>query len=116
MENDRRDDKLMAIQAKPLDKLNAVAKMFKNLSDPTRLSILYHLSQGTKNVRALEILLGMSQSSISHQLAILREENLVRSEKRGRRVFYDLDDDHVLELLEVGLAHVSHREEEKVDD
>jgi len=50
----------------------------------------------------------MSQSAISHQLRLLRSLRLVRRAKRGRMVYYALDDDHILGLFTSGMEHVTH--------
>ena len=58
-------------------------------------------------LRDLVTLLEKSQPAISHQLRILRSLRLVRAHRRGRRVFYALDDDHVRVLFEQGLEHLA---------
>jgi ArsR family transcriptional regulator len=50
----------------------------------------------------------MSQSAVSHQLRSLRELHLVRYRKSGRHVYYRLDDEHISELYQLGLEHVTH--------
>ncbi len=88
--------------------LQKLADLFKTLSDPTRVKILFALSTGELCVCDLAALLQMSQSAISHQLRLLRAARIVRYRKQGKNVFYSLDDDHVVHLFEQGLAHVSH--------
>jgi DNA-binding transcriptional ArsR family regulator len=51
----------------------------------------------------------MSKSSISHQLAKLRENGVVKCRKEGKEVYYSLDDSHVLELLNLTLTHIDHK-------
>ena len=53
----------------------------------------------------------MTKSAISHQLNILRKNNLVKYRKQGKEVYYTLDDDHVKEIFELTLAHIKHKEE-----
>ena len=50
--------------------------------------------------------LGMEQSTISHQLRILRANKLVRGRREGKQIWYSLDDDHVKKIIEMGLDHV----------
>jgi ArsR family transcriptional regulator len=52
--------------------------------------------------------LGMSQSAISHQLRVLRGARLVRYEMEGKNVVYALDDEHVEDILKIGVEHVRH--------
>ena len=89
--------------------IGSLSGIFKVMGDPTRLKILYALMLGTCNVSKLVELLGMSQSSISHQLILLKEEGLIRSKKEGRKVFYSLDDDHVETLFSMGHTHAMHK-------
>jgi DNA-binding transcriptional ArsR family regulator len=87
---------------------NRLAEIFKALSDPNRLRLISLLLDNEVCVHTLEATLGMSQSAISHQLRHLRQLELVRFRKEGRHVYYQLDDDHVRELLKQGLLHVKH--------
>ena len=53
--------------------------------------------------------LGMSKSSISHQLGTLRRSGIVKCRKEGKEVFYMLDDEHVKEVFEIGMEHIEHK-------
>ena len=97
------------------DLMDLLSSIFKVLGDPTRLKIIYLLSQSPLCVNDIVELIGMSQSSISHQLSLLKRKKLIKSEKDGRRNIYSLDDDHVLSLLYEGHNHASHRLDEKND-
>ena len=55
--------------------------------------------------------LNMTKSAVSHQLSTLRQMRVVKSRKEGRSVFYSLDDEHVSQVFEMGLAHVVHTKE-----
>ncbi|HVX20765.1 MAG TPA: metalloregulator ArsR/SmtB family transcription factor [Acidimicrobiales bacterium] len=76
------------------------------LSTPSRVLILGSLLDGARSVGDLTEALGMEQSAVSHQLRVLREHDLVRAEKAGRRRLYALYDEHVATLLHAGLHHV----------
>ncbi len=91
------------------EEIQALSNIFKALSDPTRLKIIYILSKSSLCVCDIADLLDMSQSAISHQLRILRDLKLVKYKRDGKLVIYSLDDDHVLKLFEQGLDHVRHR-------
>ncbi len=90
------------------EEIQALANIFKALSDPTRLKIISVLSKSSYCVCDIAELLDMSQSAISHQLRILRDLKLVKYRREGKLVIYSLDDDHVLRLYEQGLDHVRH--------
>ena len=86
-----------------------LSQIFSTLGDPTRLRLISALSGGELCVCDLSVVLGMSQSAVSHQLRLLRTLELVRFRKEGRIVYYVLDDEHIRELYDRGLAHVSHQ-------
>lgn len=87
-----------------------MAQIFKTLSDPARVRILYLLWQEDLCVHDMAAILEMSQSAVSHHLKILRLMRLVKTRKEGRAVFYSLDDQHVMNLFKECLDHVEHRE------
>lgn len=89
--------------------LNFLSQIFKSLADPTRLKIIYALSKQPLCVTDIAELLDMSQSSISHQLALLRNLQLIKVQKDGRKSIYSLDDDHVLTLFKQGYDHAEHK-------
>jgi DNA-binding transcriptional ArsR family regulator len=83
-----------------------MAELFRALSDPSRVRLLAVLVQGPLNVGALAEQIGLSESAVSHQLRGLRQMRIVRAHKRGRQVFYQLDDEHIFDLYRMGLDHV----------
>lgn len=87
---------------------NKLAEFFKLLGDTTRAKILWALDQNEMCVCDIANVLGMSKSSISHQLGTLRRSNIVKCRKQGKEVYYTLDDDHVKGLFELGLEHIKH--------
>ena len=92
------------------ENLENLAQLFKVLGDYTRIRIIYALSQSEMCVCDLAYVLEMSQSSISHQLRLLRQNQIVRKRREGKIIFYSLMDDHVNILFEQGFAHVRHKE------
>jgi ArsR family transcriptional regulator len=90
----------------PEGEVEQLARLFKVLGDPTRTRILRALRPGELCVCDISHLLDMSISSVSHQLRVLREHDLVRFRKEGKIVFYNLADPHVLALHETALEHV----------
>ncbi len=88
---------------------NKLAEFFKILGDTTRVKILYALDQNEMCVCDIANVLGMSKSSISHQLRTLRISGIVKCRKQGKEVFYMLDDEHVKRVFEIGAEHIEHR-------
>jgi DNA-binding transcriptional ArsR family regulator len=93
-----------------LDEQTAIrlADLFGALSDPSRVRIIAELTQGEKNVSAIAEAVGLSDSAVSHQLRGLRQMRLVRARKKGRQVFYSMDDEHIADLYARGLDHIQH--------
>lgn len=98
-------DALLAIEE--IEDLEGWAGRFALLSDPTRLRLLFALHRtGGLCVSDLAATVGMSDSSVSHALRLLRERGWVRPEREGRLVVYRLDDETVHELLHrIGAGH-----------
>ena len=88
-----------------------LAEFFKIVGDTTRAKILYALDQNEMCVCDIANVLGMSKSSISHQLATLRKMSIVKCRRDGKEVYYTLDDNHVKGLFELGIEHIREREE-----
>jgi len=86
--------------------LEAIADVFKLLSDPTRVRIVDALTHGERCVCDLATLVGLSESAVSHQLRLLRAARLVRVRRTGRQAFYALDDHHVVGLVHDTRKHV----------
>ncbi len=91
-----------------LDTAHRLAEVFAALGDPTRLRIISALSHHELNVGDLSRLIQLSDSATSHQLRVLRTLRVVRVRRAGRQMFYSLDDDHIHDLLDRGIAHVQH--------
>jgi DNA-binding transcriptional ArsR family regulator len=104
------ENRVRDAQANLVDGLTAtrLAQLFRALSDPSRVRIISALAHAELCVYDLATTLGMSQSAVSHQLRSLREMNLVRFRRDGRRVYYQLDDEHIHELFQRGLDHITH--------
>lgn len=77
------------------------ADFFKTLSHPARLAILDHLRTGEKSVNELKDLLEADQSTISQQLARLRNGSLVDTRKEGTTVYYSVRDPMIFQLMDV---------------
>lgn len=88
--------------------LAKVNQLFKLLADNTRLNIMLALTRNEMCVCDLSAMLGMTKSAISHQLAELRQARLVKFRRDGKNVFYTLDDQHVVDIVEEALQHARH--------
>lgn len=100
--------RLMGKSLKNIDDTTLIdlADLFKVFSDSTRMKIMYRLSDGSMSVGDIADALDMSQSAISHQLKYLKEMNLVKGERDGKSIIYELADDHVKIIIKTGLEHI----------
>ena len=88
------------------DILIDLADAFKVFGDFTRLKILSALLGAEMCVCDISYLLGMTKSAVSHQLRLLRQNDLIRSRKDGRMVYYSIADEHVATIIRAGMEHV----------
>ena len=91
--------------------IQEVSKIFKMISDPTRLSILFLLQKEELSVGNIAQSLSMEQSAISHQLKTLKSSRLVKSKRVGKKMIYSLDDLHIFSILEQVLTHIKEQEQ-----
>jgi len=103
------EDIVNQVKAKmpPEEILYDLAELFKVFGDSTRIRILWALDEAEICVCDIAFLLNMTQSAISHQLRILKQANLVKNRKEGKIVFYSLNDEHVKQIFNQGLIHIS---------
>ena len=94
------------------DLLLKVSDFYKILSDFTRFKIVYSLLNGEKCVREIEEDVGMSQTAVSYQLMTLKKAHLVKFNRKGKNVFYSIDDDHVSDIVRIAIEHIKHEENE----
>jgi len=87
--------------------LYELADFFKVFGDSTRIKILYALFISEMCVHDLAALLSMNQSAVSHQLRILKHTGLVGYRKEGKMVYYSLKDEHVKQIFDQTLVHIS---------
>jgi DNA-binding transcriptional ArsR family regulator len=99
--------KVSEIQVSEKDE-SFVCDLFKMLGEASRLKIVCALMGTRMCVAHLAEQVEMEQSAVSHQLRNLKQTGLVKSEKKGKQVFYSLDDDHVFTIVQQAVAHVRH--------
>ena len=86
--------------------LYELSDFFKVKGDGTRIQLLWALEESEMCVGDLACLLNMTKSAVSHQLKVLRVAKLVKALKKGKNVYYSLDDGHIKSILEKALEHV----------
>jgi ArsR family transcriptional regulator len=85
-----------------------VAELFRAFSDTSRVRLLSALSTRELNVGTLASIVGISESAISHHLRGLRQMGFVKARRNGKEVYYHIEDEHIIELFQQGVAHVKN--------
>lgn len=92
--------------------VSKLSSFFKVIGDETRVKIIYALSKKEMCVGEISQILNISQSAISHQLKQLKLEGQVKARRDGKNIYYSLDDEHVVDILNQALKHIQHKLEE----
>ena len=87
--------------------LEKICAIFRLLADQTRMRLVLALLQGEMCVYHLAEVSDSTVSGVSHQLRILRDNKIVKAKRYGKNVEYSLADEHVRELVMLGLRHLS---------
>lgn len=85
-----------------------VSQTFKALGDPTRIRILNLLFNNEYSVNEVADLLDLRQSTVSHQLSLLKNLRLVKYRREGTFLYYSHDDEHVMNMLKQTIEHAKH--------
>lgn len=88
------------------EEIQDLSDMFKLFSDNTRLRIICSILNTELCVCDLCELLKLNQSTVSHQLQLLRNAKLVKYRKEGKQVFYSLQDEHIEKIISLSLEHI----------
>ena len=92
----------------PNEDIAGMADIFKALGDPSRLKIVVALLTQEHCVCDIAAICGQTDSAISHQLRILRTLKILKNRRVGKIIYYSIDDDHVVSLINMSLHHVRH--------
>ena len=87
-----------------------LSDFFKVFGDSSRMRILFALDRRELCVCDLSAALGMTKSAVSHQLRFLRANHLVASRRSGKNIFYSLADEHVRDIIEIAVEHLSEED------
>ena len=87
-----------------------LAELFKVFGDSTRTKIISALFEAELCVCDICAVLSMTKSAVSHQLRILRQTNIVKARRAGKEVFYSLDDDHIYQIYQTALKHLTEED------
>lgn len=90
--------------------LEKICKIFYLLSDPGRFTIVQTLLEGELCVYHLCEICQSNVSAVSHQLRLLKDNHIVKARRCGKNVEYSIADEHVREMIEMGIRHLSCKE------
>ena len=96
------------LTAIPEDQVNLIVEVFRMLADPTRIRVLWALTDGELAVNELAVRLGKPAPSVSQHLAKLRMARLVRTRREGTTIFYSLENEHVSQLVVDAVYNAEH--------
>ena len=88
------------------EEIVSLATAFKAISEPSRLKILFALRQGEMCVYHITEAVGSTQSAVSHQLKILKDNKIVKARSNGKQVMYSVSDGHVMTMISVAKEHL----------
>ncbi len=102
MEKELNFDKISQLEQRS----DELAQFFRALSDPTRIKILFLISDKEMCVRQVAELPDMTEAAVSHQFRVLRMNGLVKRIRKGKEIGYRLNDSHVNRIMEQGCEHL----------
>lgn len=96
------------------DKMAQLADLFRLLGDVSRLKIVHVCLEQPESVSEIADQLGLSASLVSHHLRLLKAARIVRSERRGKQVFYGAADDHIRCVISDMGEHIGEPPDEEI--
>ena len=96
--------------------VSQLADLFRLMGDTSRLRIILASLHEPISVSNIADKLNLSQSLVSHHLRLLRAARVVRSERRGKQVFYVAADEHIQCVIEDMLAHLGEPDQAEEDN
>ena len=91
------------------DLIPRAATFFKVVGDETRMKILCTIAESEVCVNDISEKIGMTKSAVSHQLKLLKTEGLVKARRDGKNIYYSLDDQHVIDMIDIAFTHIEHK-------
>jgi ArsR family transcriptional regulator len=85
-----------------------LADIYSALGDSSRLGIVIYLLDKEAKVSDIAKQTELSQPLVSHHLRLLRDLRILKSTKKGQCVFYSINDEHIKQIVELGLIHIAH--------
>ena len=88
-----------------IETAEALSRFFSSFADGTRLRVISAVSLKKMCVSDIADVCGLNQTTVSHQLKVLKNEGIVKSERQGKVVFYSLKDQRINQVLLLGVEY-----------
>lgn len=85
---------------------NEICNILKILGEPLRLKIVLALNEGEMCVFHIVAAVKSTQSAVSHQLRILKDNRIIRAKRFGQNIVYSLQDEHIMQIINIARIHV----------
>jgi DNA-binding transcriptional ArsR family regulator len=102
------EDTQVAEPQPPAEHVDLAVELFRMLSDPTRVRLLWALAEGERPVNELAAAVGKASTAVSQHLAKLRMARLVQTRRQANQVFYRVTTPHVTQLVTDAVYHAEH--------
>lgn len=89
--------------------ITRAASFFRVVGNETRMKILCTIAHDEVCVDDIAENVQMTKSAVSHQLKILKDEGLVKPRRNGKNIYYSLDDQHVVDIIDIAFIHIEHK-------
>lgn len=89
--------------------IERAASFFKVVGNETRMKILCTIARDEVCVDDIAEKVSMTKSAVSHQLKTLKDAGLVKARRDGKNIYYSLDDQHVVDIIDIALVHIEHK-------
>ena len=88
------------------EELQIMCSIFKVISEPSRMKIILALTEGELCVYHIVEAVGGTQSAVSHQLRILKDNRVIRARRDGKNIVYAIADEHILNIIQMSRKHL----------
>lgn len=92
--------------------LEKICNTYRVLGEPSRMKIVLALTEGEMCVYHIVEACGGTQSAVSHQLRVLKDNRIIKSRREGQNVLYSIADEHIYEMIRIGEEHMSCKAED----
>lgn len=94
------------------ENIERVCNSFRVIGEPSRLRIVLALLQGEMCVYHIVEACGGTQSGVSHQLRVLKDNRIVKSRREGQNVLYSIADEHIVKIIALSEEHLNCKPED----